>query len=62
MCETSKSPARLRVARCSPTMPAGYWIGISQPANATIFAPAATWRSTSGVRESPAIVTATLPQ
>ena len=29
-------------------MPA-YWIGISQPANSTIFAPRASWRSSSGV-------------
>ena len=26
-----------------------YWIGISQPANSTIFAPSASWRSSSGV-------------
>ena len=32
-------------------MPA-YWTGISQPANGTSFAPAAAWRSYSGVRRS----------
>ena len=32
-------------------MPA-YWTGISQPANGTSLAPAATWRSYSGVRLS----------
>src|SRR5438067_247981 len=51
MCERSKRPAAFRTARCSATMPP-YWIGISQPANGTIFAPSATCRSYSGVRSS----------
>ena len=34
----------VRTARCSSLMPA-YWTGISQPANGTSLAPAATWRS-----------------
>ena len=49
MCETSKTPALSRTATCSSRMPA-YWTGISQPANGTSRAPAATWRSYSGVR------------
>ena len=48
MCDRSNSPAAERTARCSSRMPP-YWIGISQPANSTIFAPSASWRSSSGV-------------
>ena len=48
MCDRSNSPAADRTARCSSRMPA-YWIGISQPANSTIFAPSASWRSSSGL-------------
>ena len=44
-------PAPSRTATCSSRMPA-YWTGISQPANGTRRAPAATWRSYSGVRLS----------
>ena len=44
MCETSKTPASERTARCSGMTPS-YWTGISQPANGTMRAPAATWRS-----------------
>src|SRR4051812_34460733 len=49
MCETSNAPASSRTARCSWITPS-YWTGISQPANGTIRAPRATWRSCSGVR------------
>src|ERR1041385_5257479 len=38
MCETSKSPAACRVARCSSTTDV-YQTGMSQPANGTILAP-----------------------
>ena len=38
MCETSKTPALVRTARCSSLMPV-YWTGISQPANGTSLAP-----------------------
>ena len=48
---TSNTPARSRTAMCSSRIPP-YWTGISQPANGTSFAPAATWRSCSGVRLS----------
>ena len=48
---TSKIPARSRTAMCSSRMPP-YCTGISQPANGTSLAPAATWRSCSGVRLS----------
>ena len=41
MCETSKTPQSLRTARCSGMTPS-YWTGISQPANGTMRAPAAT--------------------
>ena len=51
MCETSNAPASSRTARCSWITPS-YWTGISQPANGTIRAPRATWRSCSGVRRS----------
>ncbi len=51
MWETSKTPALVRTARCS-SMIELYWTGISQPANGTSRAPAATWRSCSGVRFS----------
>src|SRR4051794_12912780 len=51
MWETSKTPARSRTAVCSSRIPA-YCTGISQPANGTSRAPAATWRSWSGVRWS----------
>src|SRR6478672_11931335 len=51
MCETSKTPASVRTALCSWITPS-YWTGISQPANGTIRAPRATWRSCSGVRRS----------
>ena len=40
MCETSKSPARVRVARCSAMTPAVYCTGICQPPKSTIFPPA----------------------
>ena len=50
MCDRSNRPAAVRTARCSSRMPP-YWIGISQPANSTIFAPSASWRSSSGVGE-----------
>ena len=46
---TSKIPTRSRTAACSSRIPA-YWTGISQPANGTSRAPAATWRPCSGVR------------
>src|SRR4051794_9099544 len=49
MCETSKTPQPERTARCSCLTPS-YWTGISQPAKGTRRAPAATWRSCSGVR------------
>src|SRR4051812_18146688 len=49
MCETSKTPADSRTARCS-ALTDSYWTGISQPAKGTSRAPAATWRSWSGVR------------
>src|SRR5215211_3776844 len=49
MCETSNRPAPVRTATCSWRMPS-YCTGISQPANGTSFAPAAAWRSYSGVR------------
>ena len=48
MCETSKTPAAVRTLTCSSRMPS-YCTGISQPANGTSFAPAAAWRSWSGV-------------
>ena len=51
MCETSNAPAPVRTATCSCLMPS-YWTGISQPANGTSRAPAARWRSKSGVRRS----------
>src|SRR6266550_1951587 len=47
---TSNSPAFSRTALCSAVIPVGYWTGISNPANGTIFAPKATWVSWSGVR------------
>src|SRR3954454_13872383 len=49
MCETSNTPACSRTARCSSRTPA-YWTGISQPANGTILAPAASCRSNRAVR------------
>ncbi len=52
MCETSNTPARSRTVSCSARIPPAYWTGISQPANGTSRAPAATWRSWSGVRSS----------
>src|SRR5450755_1842586 len=51
MCETSNTPAWRRTAMCSGRIPA-YWTGISQPENGTSRAPAAAWRSCSGVRRS----------
>ena len=48
---TSKIPARSRTAVCSCRIPS-YWTGISQPANGTSRAPAATCRACSGVRLS----------
>ena len=42
MCETSKTPAAVRTATCSARMPSAYWTGISQPANGTSRADAAT--------------------
>jgi hypothetical protein len=49
MWDTSKIPTSVLTAMCSSRMPA-YWIGISQPANGTSFAPAATCASCKGVR------------
>src|SRR5918994_7134829 len=51
MCETSKTPASLRTARCSGMTPS-YCTGISQPAKGTRRAPSATCRSWIGVRRS----------
>src|SRR5438552_6101340 len=51
MCETSKTPASVRTAMCSGITPS-YCTGISHPANGTIRAPSATWRSKRGVRRS----------
>src|SRR5690606_11679687 len=45
---TSKTAASVRHAWCSASVPVGYWIGISQPPNGTIFAPSARWRLSSG--------------
>src|SRR5208283_5854346 len=50
MWETSNSPARRRVCKCSSTIPVEYWMGISQPAKSTIRAPRATWRLYRAVR------------
>ena len=44
MCETSKTPQSSRTALCSGITPS-YCTGISQPANGTMRAPSATWRS-----------------
>ena len=44
MCETSKTPESVRTALCSAITPS-YCTGISQPANGTSRAPAATCRS-----------------
>src|SRR4051794_31780168 len=55
---TSKRPARVLTATCSWRMPS-YMIGISQPANGTSRALAASWRSKSGVRRA-AFVSAVL--
>ena len=44
MCETSKTPQSSRTALCSGMTPS-YCTGISQPANGTMRAPSATWRS-----------------
>ena len=41
---TSKSPARVRTARCSAMTPL-YSTGISQPKNSMILAPALLWNS-----------------
>ena len=54
MWETSNSPACSRTARCSARMPA-YCTGIAKPANSTMRAPRATWRSKRGVRRSPSL-------
>src|SRR5438105_15066285 len=51
MCETSKTPESVRTAMCSGITPS-YCTGISHPANGTIRAPSARWRSKSGVRRS----------
>ena len=60
MCETSKTPRSRRTARCSGITPS-YWTGMSQPANGTIRAPRATWRSCSGVlRRASSLTSATL--
>src|SRR5437763_10072543 len=48
MCETSKIPARSRTAVSSATVPAGYEIGMSHPANAPILAPRARCCASSG--------------
>src|SRR6185437_10955027 len=50
--ETSKTPAWVRTAWCSGMTP-WYCTGISHPAKGTIRAPAATWRSRSGVCRRP---------
>src|SRR6266566_3543014 len=47
-CETSKIPARSRTAVCSATVPAGYEIGMSHPANTPILAPRARCWASSG--------------
>ena len=62
MCERSNSPAAARVARCSARIPAGYWIGISQPAKGTSFAPSATCSAWSAVRRSGASLTRSRPR
>src|SRR5262245_48386941 len=49
MCDTSKSPATLRTARCSSRIDV-YCCGISQPPKSTMRPPRATCRSYSGVR------------
>ena len=50
----------MRTRRCSALIPS-YWTGISQPANGTSFAPAATWASYRGVLFSvPASTVATI--
>src|SRR5215472_5194940 len=46
---TSKTPAAVRTASCS-SLTLRYCWGISQPANSTMRAPAATWWEWSGVR------------
>ena len=48
---TSKRPTARRTARCSSMIPV-YCTGMSQPPKGTIFAPALTWTSRSGVRLS----------
>ena len=48
---TSNTPTFVRTATCSARIPA-YCTGISHPANGTSRAPAAAWRSCSGVRFS----------
>src|SRR5687767_13831575 len=55
MWERSKSPASFRTERCSATIPAGYWIGISHPAKGTSLAARATCSSYSGVRRSASV-------
>src|SRR5437588_7667802 len=39
MCDTPKRPARVRVRRCSSTVPAGYCTGMSHPPNSTMRPP-----------------------
>src|SRR3954454_20702362 len=60
MCETSNTPAPVRTATCSWRMPS-YCTGISHPANGTRRAPAARWRSWSGVRRRVSAATAKPP-
>src|SRR5690606_27681344 len=45
---TSNTAASVRQARCSASVPVGYWIGISHPPNGAILAPRARWRLSSG--------------
>src|SRR5688572_16291091 len=49
MCETSNSPAAVRVRICSSITPAGYCTGISQPPKSTILPPSSRCALFSGV-------------
>jgi hypothetical protein len=49
MCDTSKTPAPLRVPRCSETIEE-YWTGIDQPAKSTIRPLLFSCHSARGVR------------
>jgi hypothetical protein len=48
MCDTSKSPAASRTARCSAWIPAAYCTGMDQPAKGTILPPRATCSASKG--------------